>query len=81
VGGQAAGAPRIIFHAAELRVLSFQVLKIFTSAWDGAAMSRREFIDVFGGAPIARSPAFPDASGQVSRKAYRAGFLALSQLK
>jgi hypothetical protein len=33
-------------------------------------MSRREFIDVLGG-----------ASGQELRKAYRVGFLTLSQLK
>jgi hypothetical protein len=39
-------------------------------------MSRRKFIDVFGGASIAWSLAFPDASGQELRKAYRAGFLA-----
>jgi hypothetical protein len=57
-------------------VLSFRVLKIFTSAWDEVAMSRREFIDVFSGASIAWSLAFPDASGQELRKAYRAGFLA-----
>jgi hypothetical protein len=47
----------------------------------GVAMSRREFIDVVGGDSIAWSLAFPDASGQELRKAYRAGFLALSQLK
>ena len=44
-------------------------------------MSWRQFIDVFGGASITRSLAFPDASGQELRKAYRVGFLALSQLK
>jgi len=44
-------------------------------------MSRREFIDVVGGASIAGSLAFSDASGQELRKAYRAGFLALSKLK
>ena len=77
----AAGAPRIIFHAAEHRVLSFRVSKILASARDGIAMSRRQFIDVFGGAAIVWSLAFPDASGQQLRKAYRVGFLALSQLK
>ena len=55
--------------------------KILASAWDGVAMNRREFIDVLGGASIAWSPAFTDASGQESRKAYRVGFLTLSQLK
>ena len=44
-------------------------------------MSRRQFIDVFGGAAIVWSLAFPDASGQQLRKVYRVGFLALSQLK
>jgi hypothetical protein len=44
-------------------------------------MSRREFIDVLGGASIAWSLAFPDARGQELRKAYRVGFLAMSQLK
>ena len=44
-------------------------------------MNRREFIDVLGGASIAWSPAFTHASGQESRKAYRVGFLTLSQLK
>jgi len=48
---------------------------------DGVAMSRREFIGVLGGAAIAWSLAFPDASGQELRKAYRVGFLTLSQLK
>ena len=51
------------------------------SPGDGVAMSRREFIDVLGGASIAWSFAFPDASGQELRKAYRVGFLAMSQLK
>ena len=40
-------------------------------------MSRREFIDVLGGASIAWSLAFPDARGQQLRKAYRVGFLTL----
>jgi hypothetical protein len=44
-------------------------------------MSRREFIDVLGGASIAWSLAFPDARGQELRKAYRVGFLTLSQFK
>jgi hypothetical protein len=44
-------------------------------------MSRREIIDVLGGASIARPLAFPDARGQELRKAYRAGFPAMSQLK
>jgi hypothetical protein len=44
-------------------------------------MSRREFIDALGGASIAWSLAFPDASGQELRKVYRVGFPALSQLK
>ena len=44
-------------------------------------MSRREFIDVFGGASIAWSLAFPDASRQELRKAYRVSFLTPSQLK
>jgi uncharacterized membrane protein YccC len=45
-------------------------------------MSRREFIDVLGGASIAWSLAsFPDARGQELRKAYRVGFPAMSQLK
>jgi hypothetical protein len=42
-------------------------------------MTRREFIDVFGGASIAWSLA--DASGQELRRVYRVGFLTLSQLK
>jgi len=61
-------------------VLSFQLLKILASARDGIAMSRREFIDVLGGASIAWSLAFPDVRGQELRKASRAGFLPLSQL-
>jgi hypothetical protein len=44
-------------------------------------MSRREFIGVLGSAAIAWSLAFLDASGQELRKAYRVGFLAMSQLK
>ena len=48
---------------------------------DGVAMSRREFIDVLGGASIAWSLAFPDARGQELRKTYRVGFPAMSQLK
>jgi hypothetical protein len=44
-------------------------------------MTRREFIDVFGGASIAWSLAYPDARGQELRKVYRVGFLTLSQLK
>jgi hypothetical protein len=44
-------------------------------------MSRREFIDVLSGASIVWSLAFPDASGQELRKAYRVGFPTLSQLK
>jgi len=44
-------------------------------------MSRRELIDVLGGASIAWSLAFPDARGRELREAYRAGFLTLSQLK
>jgi hypothetical protein len=51
------------------------------SPGDGVAMSRREFIDVLGGASIAWSLAFPDARGQELRRAYRVGFLTLSQLK
>jgi hypothetical protein len=68
VGPAAAGAPRIISHAARPRVLSFQVLKILASARDGVAMSRREFIDVSGGASIAWSLTFPDARGQELRR-------------
>jgi len=79
--GASADVPRIIPYAAEPRVLSFQLLKILASARDGIAMSRREFIDVLGGASIAWSLAFPDARGQELRKAYRVGFLTLSQLK
>jgi len=44
-------------------------------------VSRREFIDVLGGASIAWSLAFPDARGQELRKPYRVGFPAMSQLK
>jgi len=44
-------------------------------------MVRREFIDVVGGASFAWSLAFPDARGQELRKAYRAVFPAMSQLK
>jgi hypothetical protein len=44
-------------------------------------MSRREFIDVLGGASVGWSLAFRDASGQELRTAYRVGFLTLSQLK
>ena len=44
-------------------------------------MSRREFIDVLAGASITRSLAFPEASGQELRKAYRVGLLRLSQRK
>ena len=80
-GTAAAGAAWIISHATEPRVLSFQVSKILASARDGVAMSRREFIDVLGGASIAWSLAFPDARGQELRRAYRVGFLTLSQLK
>jgi hypothetical protein len=80
-GTAAAGAPRIISHAAELRVLSFQVSKILASAWDGVAMSRRQFIDVVSGGSIAWSLALPDASGQELRNAYRVGFQALFLLK
>jgi hypothetical protein len=76
-GTAAAGTPRIIFRAAEPRVLSFQLSKILASAQDGVAMSRREFIDVLGAASIAWSLAFPDASGQELIKAYRVGFLTL----
>ncbi len=71
------GTPRIISHAAEPRVLSFQVSKILASARDGVGMSRREFIDVLGAASIEWSLAFPDARGQQLRKAYRVGFLTL----
>ena len=78
---RAAGAPRIICHAAEFHVLSFQILKILTSAGDGVAMRRREFIDVLGAASVVRPLAFPDARGQELRKACRAGFLTLFQLK
>ena len=74
-------AGRIISHAAELRVLSFQVSKILASAWDGVAMSWREFIDFLGGGSIAWSLALPDASGQELRKAYRVGFQTLFLLK
>ena len=44
-------------------------------------MSRREFIDALGGASIAWSLAFHDASGQELRKACRVGFLAMFQVK
>jgi hypothetical protein len=44
-------------------------------------MSRRDLIDVLGGASIAWSLAFPDARGQELRKTYRVGFPAMSQLK
>jgi hypothetical protein len=77
----AAGAPRIISHAGEPRMLSFRVSKILASARDGVAMVRREFIDVVGGASIAWSLAFPDARGQELRKTYRVGVPAMSQLK
>ena len=40
-------------------------------------MRRREFIGLLGGAVIAWSLAFPDASGQELIKAYRVGFLTL----
>ena len=40
-------------------------------------MSRREFIDVLGGASVGWSLAFRDASGQELIKAYRVGFLTL----
>jgi hypothetical protein len=43
-------------------------------------MSRREFIDVLGGASIAWSLTFPDARGQELRRACRVGFLIQSQL-
>jgi hypothetical protein len=55
--------------------------KIGLSPGDGVAMSRREFIDVLGGASIAWSLALPDARGQELRKACRVGFPTLSQLK
>jgi hypothetical protein len=44
-------------------------------------MSRREFIDVLGGASIGWLLALPDASGQELRMAHRVGFLTLSQFK
>ena len=78
----AADAPRILSPTPwRPRVLSFQVSKILASAWDGVAMSPREFIDVLGGASVVWSLAMPDARGQELRKAYRVGFLAMSQLK
>jgi hypothetical protein len=61
-------------------VLSFQVSKILPSAWDGVAMSRREFIDVLGGTSIAWSLTFLDARGQELRRACQVGFLIRSQL-
>jgi hypothetical protein len=79
-GTAAAGAPWIISHAVGApRAIVRSIENIGLSL--GVAMSRREFIDVLGGASIAWSLAFSDASGQELRKAYRAGFLALSQLK
>jgi hypothetical protein len=62
-------------------VLSFQVSKILASAWDGVAMSPREFIDVLGGAAVAWSLAMPDARGQELSQAGRVGFQTLFLLK
>jgi hypothetical protein len=68
----AAGASRIISHAAKPRVLSFQPSKKLAPARNGVVMNRREFIDVLGGASIASSLAFPDARGQELRPIERA---------
>jgi hypothetical protein len=68
----AAGASRIISRIAKPRVLSFQLSKILAPARNGAAMSRREFIDVLGGVSIASSLVFPDARGQELRSIERA---------
>jgi hypothetical protein len=64
-----------------LRAIVPGIENIGLSPGDGVAMSRREFIDVLGGASIAGSLAFPDARGQELRMAYRVGFPAMSQLK
>ena len=81
-GAAAAGAPRILSPTPRRpRVLSFQVSKILASAWDGVAMSPREFIDVLGGASVVWSLAMPDARGQELRQAGRVAFQTLLLLK